>query len=397
MLKTLRSDDRVWTYDLPPQSVVPPRTPTPRVADRMLQATEYSPALFVGQGAVRFELSAPLAEGGEARFRMARRTNRYGDVSYVAVKTLRDGSVPTEELEAMVAARSPLDAQVYTTDTGVSHLVMRLGDNHLHAATWDIHDAHVSRPAIEAWAINVLWQVSKRLDVMHTAGFAHRDLKPQNIFVTLGGEILVGDFGSASKRGWLAALKGTPGYMSPDMLKGSPAVRFDDVWMLGVTALVLIMDATPFDPDREHSHLPLREFQRRCDDIQRQEMDGYLGWRTGRESFLSANRSRLASLKKYNAEYFAEFRRRAPRLAPLIEVCLDPNANGRPLIKPLRASLAKLRSEHPVQNLAPVWRHVQRDPNIAAQMLNFAADHEALTQDLQALALEDFTNAAPAA
>src|SRR4051812_833443 len=109
---------------------------------------------------------------------MARRTNRYGDVSYVAVKTLRDGSVPTEELEAMVAARSPLDAQVYTTDTGVSHLVMRLGDNHLHAATWDIHDAHVSRPAIEAWAINVLWQVSKRLDVMHTAGFAHRDLKP---------------------------------------------------------------------------------------------------------------------------------------------------------------------------------------------------------------------------
>jgi serine/threonine protein kinase len=328
---------------------------------------------------------------------MARRTNRYGEVSFVGVKTLRDGSVPTEELEAMVAARSPLDAQVYTTDTGASHLVMRLGDNHLQAATWDVHDAHVSRPAIEAWAINVLWQISKRLDVMHAAGFAHRDIKPENIFVTLGGEILVGDFGSASKRGWLAALKGTPGYMSPDMLRGSPALRADDVWMLGVTALVLIMDATPFDPDREHGHLPLAEFRRRCDAIQRQEMDGYLSWRTGRDSFLSPDRSRLVRLEAYNAEYFAELRRRAPRLAPLIEACLAPAGTDRPLIQRLRASLATLRSEHPVHNLAPVWRHVQRDPNIAAQMVNFAADHEALTQGLQALALEDFRNAAPAA
>ena len=99
---------------------------------------------------------------------------------------------------------------------------------------------------------HVISQTCKALARAHERGIVHRDIKPQNIFLTNvgGGEpfIKVLDFGiakaggaspgmsSATKTG---ALMGTPYYMSPEQTIGAKgADHRTDLWALGVVALV---------------------------------------------------------------------------------------------------------------------------------------------------------------
>jgi eukaryotic-like serine/threonine-protein kinase len=93
------------------------------------------------------------------------------------------------------------------------------------------------------------------LDVLacaHDRGIVHRDVKPDNIFVTGDGQIKLLDFGIASLRE-LAALGpdttgtglalGTPAFMAPEQARGRPDAvdRRTDLWALGATMFTLLM------------------------------------------------------------------------------------------------------------------------------------------------------------
>lgn len=70
----------------------------------------------------------------------------------------------------------------------------------------------------------------------HMQGIIHRDLKANNIFLSSGGILKLGDFGISKALGEQQAARtmvGTPYYMSPEILKGKLYDSKTDVWALG--------------------------------------------------------------------------------------------------------------------------------------------------------------------
>ena len=108
-------------------------------------------------------------------------------------------------------------------------------------------------------ATDFVLQACEAIAEAHALGIVHRDIKPQNLFVTrgIGGAPLVKvlDFGiSKSMRGTLSALTrvdgmiGSPAYMAPEQLRSSRDVDArSDVWSLGVVLQELVTGRMPFE------------------------------------------------------------------------------------------------------------------------------------------------------
>src|SRR5690606_9982921 len=69
-------------------------------------------------------------------------------------------------------------------------------------------------------------------------GLVHRDVSPQNVFVTYGGDVKLLDFGVATAAHRLTQtasgeVKGKYAYMSPEQCRGEPLDRRSDIFSLG--------------------------------------------------------------------------------------------------------------------------------------------------------------------
>ena len=128
----------------------------------------------------------------------------------------------------------------------------------------------------EGWAsleltAEVLRQAGNALDLAHAKGIIHRDIKPQNIFVShVHGEVHVKllDFGIAKNMADEASELTQPGmvvgtiyYMSPERVGGSPVVDFRlDLWALAVMAYKTLTGELPFEgPNVVDTCLSIRE------------------------------------------------------------------------------------------------------------------------------------------
>ena len=93
----------------------------------------------------------------------------------------------------------------------------------------------------------------------HHSGVHHRHLKPENILVDSSGTVRICDFGlsalyvgdcttSSSRIGVVSAAYGTPSYVAPEVLEGSPYEgKGADIWSMGVILFVLMAGYLPFD------------------------------------------------------------------------------------------------------------------------------------------------------
>lgn len=113
-----------------------------------------------------------------------------------------------------------------------------------------------------AWpaAAVILTQVAAALDAAHDSHVVHRDLKPDNIFIThkphsgpeTGLSVKLLDFGiarmadSTQANTESGAVLGTPAYMSPEQCRGLQVDRRTDVYALGVVAFQMLTGKPPF-------------------------------------------------------------------------------------------------------------------------------------------------------
>ncbi len=117
------------------------------------------------------------------------------------------------------------------------------------------------RPMTSERAIALLFPVARALAAAHAKGVIHRDVKPENIFVTASGEVKVFDFGiakevrvdsdtAASLGTQTGAILGTPQYMSPEQAFGEKDVDHrTDVWSLGVVLYQCLTGKLPIQGD----------------------------------------------------------------------------------------------------------------------------------------------------
>jgi tetratricopeptide (TPR) repeat protein len=103
-------------------------------------------------------------------------------------------------------------------------------------------------------AARMVSQACHGLAAAHAEGFVHRDLKPQNIMVNAGGEVILMDFGVARsvEEGDLTrtgVLIGTPSYMSPEQGKGEKVDGRSDIYALGLVFYEFLTGRLPFESD----------------------------------------------------------------------------------------------------------------------------------------------------
>jgi serine/threonine-protein kinase len=134
-------------------------------------------------------------------------------------------------------------------DADVAYLAMEYfeGDSLSHYAT----SANLLPPH---WVLELGARAAEALHYAHSQNVVHRDIKPANIMYNASTDALkLTDFGIArltdTSRTKTGIILGTPSYMSPEQLAGSPVSGQSDLYSLGITLYHLLVGSPPFRAD----------------------------------------------------------------------------------------------------------------------------------------------------
>eukprot|EP01097_Dermamoeba_algensis_P008432 TRINITY_DN5628_c0_g1_i2.p1 TRINITY_DN5628_c0_g1~~TRINITY_DN5628_c0_g1_i2.p1 ORF type:complete len:244 (-),score=31.60 TRINITY_DN5628_c0_g1_i2:206-937(-) len=97
----------------------------------------------------------------------------------------------------------------------------------------------------------IVLQIIRGVDVLHTAGVCHRNIKPENILCSAEeNRVVLSDFGLSKffGRGELMLSRtGTPGYVAPEIVGGGLCYdKAVDLWSVGVITYFLLCGYPPF-------------------------------------------------------------------------------------------------------------------------------------------------------
>lgn len=100
------------------------------------------------------------------------------------------------------------------------------------------------------------------MDYIHSKGYLHLDIKPQNILLSESLKIKIADFGSSwlfcdDKNDQISEVKGTSYFLAPESIYDPKKNQYNysyfsgrlyDVWTVGMTIYVLVFNELPYKP-----------------------------------------------------------------------------------------------------------------------------------------------------
>lgn len=115
-------------------------------------------------------------------------------------------------------------------------MLLKVVDAALIMELFDGRPLEFAKPQTILGVIDVFIPVAKALDSLHSLGFVHCDLKPNNILLGDKGAVKVIDLGQAAKFATVKKrIQGTPDFISPEQVNCGPVTVRTDVFNLGAT------------------------------------------------------------------------------------------------------------------------------------------------------------------
>lgn len=208
-----------------------------------------------------FELVREIARGGMGVVHLAERVGPQGRRERVALKTLRPDLIRNARAVDMFTRESRLLRSlrhanvVRAIDSGTEDSVPWLAMELLEGQTLAELTRNEPADALPLVAkLRIVCDVLSALHHVHTrtnelgleAGIVHRDVSPQNVFITTDGHVKLLDFGVAKSYEHSAVtdrgiLKGRASYMAPEQVTGETVDRRTDVFAVGIVLRELLL------------------------------------------------------------------------------------------------------------------------------------------------------------
>ena len=190
----------------------------------------------------RYRLLALIGGGGFGEVWRAFDTHRNYEVALKLIRS-RDRGATWHEASLLTALRSEHILEVNNADVAVDvpYLDTALADCSLDARC----EPHGTEPG---QAVDWMRRALRGLDLCHRRGLLHRDVKPQNVFLTSAGVAKLGDFGAAAlmDAAGTAAPGGDLRIRAPELLEGGRASISSDVYSAACTLYALVTGQLPF-------------------------------------------------------------------------------------------------------------------------------------------------------
>ena len=204
------------------------------------------------------------SRGGMGTVYLATRNDGLYD-NRVAIKVLHRGLAGTEhkhrfraERQILARLEHPNIARLHdggTLEDGRPYLVMEFVEGLPIDRYCELHNLGIDA------RLSLFRRVCAAVQYAHQNLLVHRDLKPANILVTADGEPKLLDFGIAKQLGPGEAHETrtglrvmTPGYASPEQVRGEAVSTVSDVYSLGVVLYELLVGRSPYRVTTGGSH-----------------------------------------------------------------------------------------------------------------------------------------------
>ena len=202
----------------------------------------------------RYQIIEKLGSGGMAVAYKAR-DMRLG--RFVTVKVLKDEYSENDDFLAKFSSEASAAAslshhnivRVYDVgeDRGINYIVME----YVHGESLK-KTIEKKAPFDTLTTLSVAMQIASALSHAHKHHVVHRDIKPQNILVSVDGTVKVTDFGiarAATANTYAADVNamGSVHYFSPEQARGGYVNEKSDIYSLGITMFEMATGKVPFD------------------------------------------------------------------------------------------------------------------------------------------------------